>query len=115
MGRTQNVDRLSGTVADGGFTAITTYPTLAVMHTVPAGETHEVWVIVSNNNSGGPVELIGEFGGDADAFNHDMVAEKTETIIKGAVLVGPCTVEMGATGSATNVHFTGKVIVHKYA
>jgi len=108
-----NHERLSGTTADGGFTALSTYPTLTEIHSVPAGETHRVFITLSNNSSSGPAEVLGNFGDLADSFNFVMAQEETRQVID-AILVGPTTVDLGAITLAANLKFTGHVSVFKY-
>lgn len=115
--RQGTVIKLSGTVADGGSTAITAYPTKTVVHTVPEGEMHQIFAWVSNNNSSLDLEILGDFGGDVDAFDKTALSEDVVPLVEGAVLVGGSggtTFQIAAVSGATNLHFFGYAVRYGY-
>lgn len=114
MARPAEFEKLSGTIATNGLTALSAYPTLTEIHDVPAGESHEIWLTVANNNNSTDIELLGNFGPDADSFNFEVTAQDTRQVLAGALLIGPATVDIGAVSGATNVHYTGRVKRHRF-
>ena len=109
----QNIERLSGSVADGGPTVFTLKSSsLTLVHTVPASESHEISVWVTNRNAAGVV-IEGNVGATSDAFSATVPAVDTKEILN-CVLVGAATINLAAVANETDAHFTGRVRVHKY-
>jgi len=113
MASLHNVQRLSGSAATGAATVLTLKATsLTEVHSVPAGETHEISVSVTNRNAAAVV-IEGNVGATSDAFSAGVPATDSKEIIS-CVLVGPATIDLAAVANPTDAHFYGWARVHKY-
>jgi hypothetical protein len=111
MPRTQ-VTPLTGTPKGGLIQGIAYVPGETLVHVVPKGDTHIVWIYVTNNHPGVPIRVVGHMrGGEADqeyVLDATIPARGMTPLLDGHAVEGPCTIKVSAMAGPTNVLITGR-------
>ncbi len=113
---TEVVTFLSGAPDSKGsaIVGVAQYPSLTTIHTVPAGETHEIWLNFVSLNSGATIEILGDMGEISDNFDLRLAIEANES--RGPFMLlggsGGTTVALGVITNQANLRVSGTVRKH---
>lgn len=110
------VTHLSGAPDSKGsaISGVAAYPTLTTIHTVPAGEVHEIWLHFSSMHGSVTIELIGDMGDEVDSFDLRLAIEDNQSRGPFLLLGGSTgeTFSVGAVANQTSVRISGTVRKH---
>ena len=91
-----------------------TYPTQYVLHSVPDGETHQVWMSLSNTHNGADIKAMARIGNSPDSLAIRIPMESVVTVGPFLLVGGPgSTISVGAVTSPGNVWASGFAIVQR--
>lgn len=87
---------------------------LTTIHTVPAGETHEIWLHFSSMHSSQSIEILGDVGEIATNFDLRMAAEDNQS--RGPFMLlggsGGTSIALAAVANWTSIRVSGTVRKH---
>ena len=116
MGRNGHWTPLTGQDAIGSPFSLSghVYPTQYVIHDCPLGETHRVWLTLSNTHNSADIKVLLKVGASADSFAIRIPRESTVNL-GPFLLVGhdDAGISIGAVTSPNNVWVTGHAIVQR--
>ena len=113
---TQVVSILSGCpdALGSAIDGVAAYPTLTTIHTVPAGEVHEIWLVLTNMNGSLTIEVLGDLGDEADSFDIRLPIESTTSLGPFLLLGGSSgeSLSLSCVANQTSLRVSGTVRKH---
>ncbi len=91
-----------GSAIDG----LATFASLTTIHTVPSGETHTIWLTITNT-AGNSIELLGDTGASVTSFDMRLAANETRNV--GPITLSDTTLKIGAVANGGDVAISGSV------
>ena len=90
------------------------YNSLTTIHTVPAGEFHEVYLVLTNMSGSVTIEVLGDMGAAVDSFDIRIPIETTESLGPFLMLGGSTgtTLALSCVANQTSLRVSGTVRIH---
>ena len=91
-----------GSAIDG----LATFASLTTIHTIPSGETHTIWLTITNTGANS-IELLGNMGASATSIDVRILGYETKTI--GPFTLSNTTVKLSAIANGGDISVCGSV------